>query len=194
MKKSTALCSIALALSSCFGGGEVSEPRYFSPSVVAAEASHRSLPALIYLEPVSVAPHLEGDRIAARVSATEIDYYRQHRWAGPLDRLLTQEVQRYFRMNRGSTTKKDSQEFARYQLVGHVERFEEIQEGESWSGLVGVQWTLNDLGSAKPTSSYYLESRKSAKARNPAAVVEALNEAFAEVLQKASEEIGKVVR
>lgn len=195
MKNSIALTAISLLSFSCFGGGgETPEPRYFVPSATAPTGEAPTSGAVIQLATMTLSPHLEGDRLAARTSNVEIDYYRHHRWAGSLDRLLSQEARRYFRPSFAAVVDESASEAADYQLIGHIEKFEEEDEESGWFGHVGIQWTLRNNKTGKAAWSGYLSSRKSAAARNPSAVVEALNAAFSEVLAKTGADIQALLK
>jgi cholesterol transport system auxiliary component len=73
--------------------GEVLSPRYFSPTLEAPTApSAASTPLELRLGRIEPAAHLE-ERIAYRVSATELAYYEDRRWTEPPEQFVRRALE-----------------------------------------------------------------------------------------------------
>ena len=90
-------CGLGLAvwLSGCalVSKGEAISPRYFSPTLEApATPSATATPLELRLGRVEPAAHLE-ERIAYRLSATELAYYDERRWTEPPDQFVRRALE-----------------------------------------------------------------------------------------------------
>lgn len=184
----------ALFLGSCLGAREAEETRFYTPSAPKMAGSPgRALLQPLVVTDFRVASHLSGDRLAARVSPQEVEYYSRHRWAGPLDRLVTEESRALLRSYFASVSSEASGAEDELLLSASVEAFEEEDEGDRWYGRASIELTLRDGFTGTTIWSGFLDSRKPAAARHPAAVAAALGEALGEILAQAAASWGKVL-
>jgi uncharacterized lipoprotein YmbA len=185
------LASAPLLLAACLGKREPVEIHYYLPTLASdVETEGRRVHDLtLAVERFSTAPHLHGDRLTARISPTEIEYYANHRWPAPLDDVVTMEVYRALRPAFRAVVRDTFQ--ADCVLSGTIERFEEVDEGDSWFGLVGLHLTLTDP-EGDPLLDRYFERRTRAETRHPAAVVEALRTGLAEIVAELESELASL--
>lgn len=189
-----ALAALAAALVSCFGAREAATAKFYTPAAPRLAGSPgRVLTQPLVVTDFRVASHLAGDRMAARVSPQEVEYYSQHRWAGSLDRLLTEESRVVLRNYFASVSAEASGAENEWLLSASVEAFEEEDEGERWFARAAIDITLRDGFTGETIWKGLLESRKPAVVRHPAAVAQALGEALGEILGQAAASWGKIL-
>jgi len=186
-KKFFLLMAILFPLSGCFSAPEHPEIRYFTPTLEPASARD-PIALVLTIAPFRVAPHLTGDRIAARVSESEVEYYSRFRWAGALDQVIAREVHRFFRPAFAQTLEFEATGSADLVLNGTLEFFEEVDEPGRWFGLVGLNLSLVSSETGEPVWSAYFEEKGQATARNPESVVDSLRAVLRKMLSTALEE------
>lgn len=174
-------------LGACMSTREPAESRFFTPSPPKMAGSPgRVIAQALAVRDFRVASHLNGDRIAARTAAQEIEYYVQHRWAGPLDRLVSEEIRRELRNYFTNVSEEVGGLPGELTLSGSVEAFEEEDEASAWFARAAIDLTLRDSLTGEVLWRGYLESRKPARLRHPQAVAAALGEALGEIVQQAA--------
>ena len=178
-----ALLFLASASWSCASAAPPERLYHFSTAPVRAAAGRA--PLILGVGPFALAAHLQGERLAARVSPVEIEHYAGHRWAAPLEEILAEAAVRGFRESglfAGVTRGEDPMLPPDLTLSGFVRTFEEEDRPDGWWGVAALDLLLRDARSARVLWSGEVRSERRAAARNPARVVEALREAFGEAL------------
>jgi uncharacterized lipoprotein YmbA len=187
----TLLVPASLLLTACLGKRDPVEVHYYLPTLGSDVATdeRRVHDLALAIERLSTAPHLHGDRLTARISPTEIEYYVSHRWPAPLDDVVTMELYRALRPAFRAVVRDPAR--ADCVLGGTIERFEEVDEGDSWFAHVGLHLTLTDP-EGDPLLDRYFERRTRAETRHPAAVVEALRTGLAEIVAELESELASL--
>lgn len=88
----------------------------------------------------------EGDRIVYRQSPYQVQFYHYRRWIAAPKKIVTEKVLKQYQasgifanvVSMPAVTKSD------YTLKGEIQAFEEWDEGDSWYGLVTIEFKLQN--------------------------------------------------
>ena len=154
-------------------------------------ASDRGRPLTLALGPVRLAPYLDRNDLAIRLSADEIRYSDGERWAEPLERnvtnVLASNLSRLLGTARVFAYPQPPGLLPAYQIDVEIGRLDTTRGGEA---TLAAHWTIAELGTRDLLASRdsYL-TRAAAGTGTPAAVA-----ALSGVLAELSQEIASTVR
>ena len=162
-----------------------------APPDVPSTTSDGSRPLTLALGPVRLAPYLDRNDLAIRLSADEIRYSDGERWAEPLERNVTNvlavNLSRLLAPVRVVAYPQPPGLRPAYQIEIEIGRLDTTRAGEA---ALAAHWTIEDLGTRDLLASRdsYL-TRAAAGAGTPAAVA-----VLSGVLAELSQEIASTVR
>jgi len=154
-------------------------------------ASDGGRPLTLALGPVRLAPYLDRNDLAIRLSADEIRYSDGERWAEPLERnvtnVLASNLSRLLGTARVFAYPQPPGLLPAYQIDVEIGRLDTTRGGEA---TLAAHWTIAELGTRDLLASRdsYL-TRAAAGSGTPAAVA-----ALSGVLAELSQEIASTVR
>ena len=178
-----ALLLLAGTAAACSSTAPQSRLYHFSTVPIAAASPLGAVS--IGVGPLTPAAHLLEQRIAARVSDVELEYYAGHRWAAPLSDLLPEAVLQGLAdagMFREVVRGGESAGRADVILSGVVLAFEEEDRAEGWFGVARLDLVLRAARTDRILWSGRAHGERRASARNPVHVVEALRGALGDAL------------
>jgi ABC-type uncharacterized transport system auxiliary subunit len=163
-----------LLLAAC---AAVPETRYFRVEYpLPAPSVNSPLPLTLGIARLTASEPYHQEQIIYRASPYQVQYYARDRWESPPvdmvnDRLLEQfaasgRFQRVVPWRRG--------EAPTYRLEPRLQRFEEVDEGDAWFGLVELEYEVLDRDGQSLLRAV-ASQRVRAEARNPEGTVEALS-------------------
>jgi ABC-type uncharacterized transport system auxiliary subunit len=178
-----ALLLVAAAAGSC--ASSVPPDRLYHFSTIPVPAAAERAPLSLEVRPFALAPHLQGDRLAARISPVELEYYAGHRWAAPLEEILAEAVLQGLReagLFAAVVRSEDPGARPDLTLSGYVRTCEEEDRFDGWWGVAVLEVALRDAGSGRVLWSGEVRGERRAGGRHPARVVEALLGALGDAL------------
>ncbi len=138
----------------------------------------------------------EGDRIVYRKSLYEVNYYNYRRWVAAPQKIVTEKI--YSHVKKSGLFKEvvhlPSSIQPDYVLAGQLQAFEEWDEGESWFGLVTIEFTLKDSAGGKIIWDKTFSERTKAQAKKPVDVVQAISQSLQTVTVSAINEVSRLLR
>jgi uncharacterized lipoprotein YmbA len=148
-------------------------------------------PLTLAVGPVRLAPYLDRNDLAIRVSADEIRYSDSERWAEPLERnvtnVLAMNLSRLLGTVRVVAYPEPSSLRPRYQIGVEIGRLDISRAGEA---TLAAHWTIEDLGTRSLLTSHDSNLTRAAAGTGTPAAVAALSGVLAEL----SQEIASAVR
>ena len=161
------------------------------PTADPSPTSDRVRPLTLAVGPVRLAPYLDRNDLAIRLSADEIRYSDGERWAEPLERNVTNvlalNLSRLLGTARVFAYPQPAGLLPAYQIDVEIGRLDTTRGGEA---TLAAHWTIENLGTRDLLASCdsYL-TRAAAGSGTPAAVA-----ALSGVLAELSQEIASTVR
>ena len=161
------------------------------PTADPSPTSDRGRPLTLAVGPVRLAPYLDRNDLAIRLSADEIRYSDGERWAEPLERNVTNvlalNLSRLLGTARVFAYPRPAGLLPAYQIDVEIGRLDTTRGGEA---TLAAHWTIENLGTRDLLASRdsYL-TRAAAGSGTPAAVA-----ALSGVLAELSQEIASTVR
>jgi len=142
-------------------------------------------PLALAVGPVRLAPYLDRNDLATRVSADEIRYSDGERWAEPLERNVTNvlalNLSRLLRTARVFAYPQPAGLLPAYQIEVEIGRLDTTRYGEA---TLAAHWTIEDLGTHDLLVSRDSYLTRAAAGRGTPATVTALSGVLAELSQE----------
>ena len=138
----------------------------------------------------------EGDRIVYRKSRYEVNYYNYRRWVAAPQKIVTEKIYSHIKKSGlfKDVVRLPSSMQPDYVLAGQLQAFEEWDEGESWFGLVTIEFTLKATASGIIIWDKTFSEKTKSLAKKPVDVVQAISHSLQVVTVSAVNEISKVLR
>ena len=156
-----------------------------STPAVPSATSDGGPPLTLALGPVRLAPYLDRNDLAIRLSADEIRYSDGERWAEPLERNVTNvlalNLSRLLRTARVFAYPQPAGLLPAYQIDVEISRLDTTRAGEA---TLAAQWTIEDLGNRELLASRDSYLTRAAAGRGTPATVTALSGVLAELSQE----------
>jgi ABC-type uncharacterized transport system auxiliary subunit len=138
----------------------------------------------------------DEDRIVYRNSPYEIQYYHYHRWIDSPKKIVQEIVLKHLQssgvfqrvVNHSEGIKSD------YILFGKITGFEELDEGNSWYGLIQIAFRIQDQETKAILWENEFTQKTAAAKQEPAEVVKALSMSLKNVVEKAVGEMAIELR
>jgi len=178
-----ALPLLAWIPAACSSTAPPSRLYHFTSAPIPARGSFGAV--TIGVGPLTPAAHLLEQRLAARVSDVELEYYAGHRWAAPLSELLPEAVLQGLAasgMFREAVRSGESAGRADVILSGVVLAFEEEDRADGWFGVARLDLVLRSVRTDRILWAGRAHGERRASARNPVHVVEAMRGALGDAL------------
>jgi ABC-type uncharacterized transport system auxiliary subunit len=188
----------ALGLAGCFSlGGSPEEKHEYDLRPVAEDplaVAPLGTTATIEVEPFGIDEAIDRDAIVWRRGA-EVGSYATHRWARPPQRAVREGVAAALQAALGATSAATEPPLADSELVlrAHLARCEEVDDDGAWSGAIELRVTLARRDGVELLRRTYAETER-ASARNPLAVVLALDRALARIGRDIASDVARVGR
>ncbi len=176
----------AMTLTACFGGSTSEPTRYFTLAVEnidmpnAGDASGR----------LQV-----RNNIVYRESAYDFMFYDLDLWASRPEQMVAQVASEYIvrsglfaSVDTRATTKPD------FELLGHIDAIEEIDEGSSQYARLSLRLTLQKPDSDAPLWEKRFDERQSVSSREPRLVAEAISKLLGKYMEEAVAAIGQAAK
>jgi len=161
------------------------------PTADPSPTSDRVRPLTLAVGPVRLAPYLDRNDLAIRLSADEIRYSDGERWAGPLERNVTNvlalNLSRLLGTARVFAYPQPAGFLPAYQIDVEIGRLDTTRGGEA---TLVAHWTIENLGTRDLLASRDSYLTRAAAGRGTPAAVAALSGVLAEL----SQEIASTVR
>lgn len=141
---------------------------------------------VIAIAPVTADEAYTGDRLIYRDSPYQIKFYHYHRWVTSPATLIESKLYSKLK-NSFPTTSMIRQPYSIAPdliLNTHLITLQEKDENEKWYGEISLAFSLVDLKKNTTIWQQEFSNRVPAKARQPQAVVEAINLAFEKCLDE----------
>ncbi|HEX9653588.1 MAG TPA: ABC-type transport auxiliary lipoprotein family protein [bacterium] len=173
-----------LTLSNC---GGVPPTYYYKIDYEVTDAQHSGiLPVTIGVGQFSADVLYESDKIVYRDSPYEVQFYHYRRWIAQPKKIVAERIFQQFRaaglfqrvVRIPSTFKID------YILRGRITSFEEWDEGQSWYGVVTIEFQLHTPDSNEVVWENVISEKTAAAKKEPADVVKAISESLNSVVAK----------
>jgi ABC-type uncharacterized transport system auxiliary subunit len=186
-----AFTALALTLSNC---GGVPPTYYYQIDYDYTSGENSSvLPLTLALGQFGADVLYESDKIVYRDSPYEVQFYHYRRWITQPEKLVTEKVFRQYRaagrfqrvVRIPSVYKVD------YILKGRITAFEEWDEGDSWFGVVTIEFQLHSLESNELVWEKAISEKTAAQQKDPANVVKAISESLKKVVDQSISEVAE---
>jgi len=181
--------SLLLALAGC-ASPPVASDVYYRLATQLESTAAAPVPGIeLWLQPVSLAPMLQGDRLLAAVGPVRIEPYVHHRWAAPLD-LLLDEAARSSLARLGFVLPRVRPNHAAPEVLTlgcHLLEFHELDGQSRWSGRARLQCEVRRAACGTLLWRADLAAEVAAERRHPEAVVVALSRAWDELMQQVAQ-------
>lgn len=187
-----AVVLLLLVLAGC--GGTIPDSRYYVLDSVPGEAaaSAQPLDLVLGVDVFAARPLFRDRRIAYRISDNEIAYYPYRFWAADPGELVSAQLADQLRRSHVATAVLE-QPFdlpPDWILAGRIQRFEEVDRGESWFAVFEIAIRIEDAARRDILTEQIFHREIATAQRTPEAVARAMSTAVREV----GEEIEQLIR
>lgn len=172
---------VLLLFSAC---GQPPQTRYYTVEYQLLSQPQPVNPLPLFIRNFDAGPLLDQDHLLYKTSSYELKLDPYRRWILPPHQLLTDKARDYFQ-RRGIFSKVLYQippNREAYELVGHVQHFEEIAFGSQHSVHVAVWFELSHVGSKTVALSQVFEKSVTIVGDQPEDIIKAMSEATLAVL------------
>ncbi len=182
-------CSLLSMMCAC---GSVPPTYYYKIDYEVAHAQNSAVhPVTIGVSQFGADVLYESDKIVYRDSPYEVQFYHYRRWIAPPKQIVTEKTYQQFRasgmfqrvVRLPSTFQID------YVLKGRITAFEEWDEGQSWYGVVTIEFQLHSPNSNEVVWEDVISERTASGKKEPAEVVKAISESLNKVVARSINEI-----
>ena len=183
----------AMTLTACFGGSTSEPTRYYTLAVEninmpnAGDASGR-----LQVRKFTIDQAYQRNNIVYRESAYDFMFYDLDLWASRPEQMVAQVAAEYIVKSglfasvdtRASSGKPD------FELLGHIDAIEEIDEGSSQYARLSLKLTLQKPDADAPLWEKRFDERQSVSSREPRLVAEAISKLLGKYMEEAIAAIG----
>lgn len=177
----------AMTLTACFGGSTSEPTRYFTLAVEnidmpgTGNASGR-----LQVRKFTIENAYQRANIVYRESVYDFMFYDLDLWASRPEQMVAQVAAEYLEksgifqaVDTRATTKPD------FELLGHIDAIEEIDEGSSQYARLSIKLTLQKPDSDTPLWEKRFDERQSVSSREPRLVAEAISKLLGKYMEEA---------
>lgn len=181
-------------LSACFGGS--SEPsRYYTiaaESIQMPQAATSS--ARLQVRKFTIDPAYKRSNIVYRESPYDFMFYDLDLWATRPEQMMTQVASEYFiKSNLFKAVDLKPVVKPEYELIGHIDAIEEVDEGSAQFAHVAMQLTFRKVDGEAPLWEKRYDDKMSMDKREPRFAAEAASKLVGKFMEDAIKEIGESI-
>ena len=177
----------AMTLTACFGGSTSEPTRYFTLAVeninmpAAGEAIGR-----LQVRKFTIDQAYQRNNIVYRESAYDFMFYDLDLWASRPEQMVAQVAAEYI-VKSGLFASVDTRASGKpdFELLGHIDAIEEIDEGSSQYARLSLKLTLQKPDSDQPLWEKRFDERQSVSSREPRLVAEAISKLLGKYMEEA---------
>ena len=185
----------ALALAACFGGSTSEPTRYYTLAVENISMPESRAKGSVQVRKFTIDPAYQRANIVYRESAYDFMFYDLDLWASRPEQMVAQVASEYIvrsglfaSVDTRATTKPD------FELLGHIDAIEEIDEGSSQYARLSLRLTLQKPDSDAPLWEKRFDERQSVSSREPRLVAEAISKLLGKYMEEAVAAIGQAAK
>ena len=200
MKKFTFAIAIAalaaMTLTACFGGNTSEPTRYYTVAVEnSGSTGNTQGTARLQVRKFTIGQAYQRNNIVYRESAYDFMFYDLDLWASRPEQMLQQVTAEYV-MRSGLFASVDTRATSKpeYELVGHIDAIEEIDEGSSQYAHLALTLTFRKPDGEAPLWEKHFDERESVSSREPRLVAEAVSKLLAKYMEEALEGIAQAIQ
>jgi hypothetical protein len=175
---------LSFALAAC-GSVPVHEPSYYRLALPTPASTRTKQLGTLRVGELALAADLAGDRLLVQDGRVRVLPFERHRWAGPLDRLITDAVVAGLSRSGAFARVKGAFDDGGEDLLlqGRVLECHQVAIGGAWHGRVTLDLALQDT-SGRLWFQGELSGAQRLAGDDPEALVVALSAALAEVVDR----------
>jgi ABC-type uncharacterized transport system auxiliary subunit len=145
------------------------------------------IPATIGVREFEVDVVYKGDKIVFRDSPYEIQYYHYRRWVAPPRKLVKEKIVEQLKSSGDfkNVVSLPSTHHLDFVLAGKIKAFEELDQENSWYGLVTLAMELRHIESGEIVWEDVFSEKTEALKKEPLEVVKAISISLQKVIERA---------
>ena len=194
LKKLVLLSAIALSLTACLGGGSSEPTRYYTIAVenIQAPSSEAFAGKSLLVRKFTIEPAYQRTNIVYRESAYDFMFYDLDLWASRPEHMITRVVSEYVeKSGMFQSVVSGNGTMPEYELSGHVNAIEEMDEGSSQSAHLALGFTFKNVNSNTMLWEGKCDKNRSTDSREPRVTAEAISKLLAECMEDALQNIAQ---
>jgi ABC-type uncharacterized transport system auxiliary subunit len=183
---------VLLLFSAC---GQAPQTHYYALEYQLLSQPKQVSPLPLFVQNFDAGALLDQDHLLYKPSVYELKLDPYRRWAVPPHLLLTDKAREYFQ-TRGIFSKVLYQippDREAYELIGHVQHFEEIVDDSKHSVQIAVWFELTNMSSRTVVLSQVFEKRVPVVGNQPEDIVKAMSEATLAIFDDLASAIVRVL-
>jgi ABC-type uncharacterized transport system auxiliary subunit len=195
LKKLVLLSAIALSLTACLGGGSSEPTRYYTIAVenIQAPSSETFAGKSLLVRKFTIDQAYQRTNIVYRESAYDFMFYDLDLWASRPEHMITRVVSEYVeKSGMFQSVVSGNGSMPEYELSGHVNAIEEMDEGSSQSAHLALGFTFKNVKSNAMLWEGKCDKNRSTDSREPRVTAEAISKLLAECMEDALQSIAKI--
>ncbi len=197
LKKYLGVLTLSLIFQGCFSKAPVQ--RYYMldyvPTNLTMEKGVKPLPYILRIKDFDVAEAYRRPEIVYRKSAHELRFYNFHQWAVKPEHLISDMVFKHVQKSQlfKNTIRSIADAKPDYSLSGQILALEEYDNQEKWYAHLAMTLQLEDSGTRTQIWTKTFDVRKVVEQHEPVYVVRELSFLLEHSLNKAMDEIHKLL-
>lgn len=183
----------AFALSACIGGGSSEPTRYFTLAVEKINMPQANPSGKrIQIRKFTIDQAYQRNNIVYRESAYDFSFYDLDLWASRPEYMVMQVASQYLEKS-GLFASVESKATAKpdFELLGHIEAIEEVDEGSSQYAHLAIQLTFRKTESETPLWQETFDDKMSMDSREPKVTAQTVSKLLSQFMEKALEGISQ---
>ena len=179
---------LAFSLTACLGGGSGEPTKYYTIAVekIQTPATNSYKDKRLQVRKFTIEPAYQRANIVYRESAYDFMFYDLDLWASRPEQMVAQVAAEYIAKS-GLFASVDTRASGKpdFELLGHIDAIEEIDEGSSQYARLSLKLTLQKPDSDAPLWEKRFDERQSVSSREPRLVAEAISKLLGKYMEEA---------
>lgn len=183
----------AIVLTACIGGGSSEPTRYFTLAV-----ENISMPQAqptgkrVQVRKFTIDQAYQRNNIVYRESAYDFSFYDLDLWASRPEYMVMQVAGQYLeKSGLFATVETKASAKPDFELLGHIEAIEEVDEGSSQYARLAMQLTFRKTESETPLWQGTFDEKMSMDSREPKVTAQTVSKLLSQFMEKAIEGISQ---
>ena len=180
--------ALAFSLTACLGGGSSEPTKYYTIAVekIQTPATNSYKDKRLQVRKFTIEPAYQRANIVYRESAYDFMFYDLDLWASRPEQMGAQVAAEYI-VKSGLFASVDTRASGKpdFELLGHIEAIEEVDEGSSQYARLSLKLTLQKPDSDQPLWEKRFDERQSVSSREPRLVAEAISKLLGKYMEEA---------